>query len=214
MYTPDEIDAQVAAELHDEFLRRSVASLMIAYEAADRTLRAEHDPDEMHDLVGHVRRAKFETELRGAARLSGLEANVVEVASNRSRHTEVVTPTFRLVAARVEGPGGLPPHASHRETLASSGQLVLAGQAGSHADRVFGVFAHSRSQWATPEEHQRWGHLPGSLHLVFPGSEFGLCIHRINLFERHEDVVREHAPTDWESPMLVRYIERSRYHAA
>lgn len=204
-----EIEQVVADEL-DAFLSRVVAGLFVAYDAADREAKKEHDRIEAKNVIGILRRSKVETNMREAAKLSGLIGNVVKADHSAWTYTEVRSATTIITASSVTSPGAMVHDAKFRDTLAETGQGVLFGEPEPTTDVLYGIVTHTASKWLNHDDRQKWGHLPGSVHLAFPQPELKRWVWQIDLFKRYTAIVKAHTPSEWTDLQLHAYIERGR----
>lgn len=207
---PAELDHLARTDLR-AFLRRALQSLYLSCEDARSYVETEHEQAEAASLFGAVRRAKLEASLRGVAPLTGLEGHVVGSPGTHWKHTEIRTPDESVVitAARVDRPGGMPPKADYRTTLATDGQLTLLPEPEEgRPDSVYALLTYSNSVWDRDEDRRRWRHLPGSAHLAFPNANVRQYVHIVDLFSMFPEVVKASTPAEWDASTLNLYIKR------
>jgi hypothetical protein len=160
---------------------------------------------------GLRRHRKLEGYLRDvAARFPQLTATVSKADNSNWNHTEVHGGPVILTENSVQTPCALVEKAEFRLTLARSSQLTLWEEPRPTKAPLYALLLHSRSQWDTPDERQKWGHLPGSAYLAFPAPDLERYVHEINLFEKFPEIVQAHMPQEWDTEAEVLYVARAR----
>lgn len=209
--THDEIEALTFQHMPKSFFKAILKGTFQAHAVARRDCRSAFAETEAENVQGYYRRGKLEGYLRdAAARFPTLSTTVSKADNSNWNHTEVHGGPVILTENSVQAPCALVEKAEFRLTLARSSQLTLWEEEPRSGDApLFVLLLHSRSRWATPDETQRWGHLPGSAYLAFPSPDLDSYVHSINLFEMFPAVVQEHVPSDWDSEAQVRYLQRA-----
>ena len=99
-------------------------------------------------LLGHRRRALFETQFRAIAIGCGLRVAMHTPANGGCEHVQVVCGRFRLITCHVQSPGAFPQHSDCREQYAGVNEhisqidwLAVPSEPGEEA--LFGVLTHA-----------------------------------------------------------------------
>lgn len=211
---PDEIEQMLNRHIPDGFLRAAVNVVFLAHRQAHDLCKQEFAEQEAVNTIGYVRRGKIEGYLRDAtARFDSLRAVDGKADHSGWNHVEVHGGPVIITCSTVPTPCALVDKADFRLTLAESNQPSLFDTSRLTADEPASLYAlllHSRSLWATREERQKFGHLPGSAYVAFPVPGLDYYVHEINLFERYSDVVAANLPKDWSNEATLRFIAQSR----
>lgn len=195
-------------EVSEAFIRALTTSVFLARKDATESVYKDFARPEADNIYGFNVRARLEGLTRAAADRFGIENRVRKEPGQPWNHTEIVTPKLILTIASVRTPLAMVEPADYRVGLAQSGQMQLASLEDEPvADRHYAILTHCR--WLE-SDFQKYGHLPQSIHIVFPAADFKGYVHHINLMLRYKDIVRKHVPQDWDEQAIVRYIERSR----
>ena len=198
----------------EAYCRRLLQAAYMAHEVAWRECESGFAATEAANVRPYYRRGKLEGYMRDAAELyPHMAAEVVrEPDMNPWWHTEIRAGTVILTANSVPEPCALVEKAAFRATLARTNvQLsLLDPEPPVEGLSLYALFLHSRSQWLTPVEARKYGHLPGSAYLAFPNHTLDGYVHEINLFERYPDVVAAHLPEEWDQEATVRYLHKAR----
>ncbi|HVR46918.1 MAG TPA: hypothetical protein VMT95_09850 [Candidatus Binatia bacterium] len=172
------------------FLRALTNRLGAIYEEAFDELSLEYDPPEMHDLLPHIRRAKFERDMRLLAGRFGLTGFARRNQRKTSFHTRITAPNMILTASAVATPKTLVRHAEFRQTLARDPQLSLLPDADEGSGTAYySLYIHG--PLVTPEGLS----LPklGFAHLVFPDRFLTKYVGRVDLLSTY---AAERAPVN------------------
>jgi len=172
------------------FLKEATERLGAIYEEAYEELVVEYDSPELHDLLPHVRRAKFERDLRIIAKRNGLAGVARRNRRKTSYHTRVTAANMILTASAVPTPSTIVRHAEFRETLARDSQLFLFGDPEEGAGSAYyALYIHGSLQ--TPEGFS----LPklGFANLVFPNRYLSGYVGRVDLLTTY---VPDRAPVN------------------
>lgn len=163
------------------FLQALTERLAAIYEEAHEELLVRFDAPELHDLLPHFRRARFEQEMRGIARQHGLTGISQLNRRRTSFHTRVTANDMVLTASAVATPRTIVRHAEFRETLARDSQMTLWNDPGPEGSAYYSLYIHG--PLVTPQGHS----LPklGFAHLVFPNRFLTSYIGRIDLLESY-----------------------------
>lgn len=150
--------------------------------------------EEARDIRPFFRWVQIRSDLRGLpARFPGV------LGSAERYHTRVTCGKIILTASAVEDPSELPRRATYREEYASS-QLDLFGNDGvSDGEYLYAILTHSPD----PHNHRQ----PYFTHIGFPDRQYHGYIHRINLFERHAQLVTSLQIPLTESPEILPKVE-------
>lgn len=168
-----------------EFTERTVRLLFTDYERASRVAEELSARPEGHDLLPHLRRAFIEQDLRALAqRFAGVTASPELNGSRNSYHTKVVMGSVVLTESCVDSPQSLPRRAEFR--LGYS-QLQWALFPFDELETpltpyVYAVLLHGPD----PRNPSR----PSFAHIAFPDTAGEGCLDRIDIFARHESLVR------------------------
>ncbi|MBN1458762.1 MAG: hypothetical protein JXA57_04445 [Armatimonadetes bacterium] len=168
------------------------------------------DP-EAENLRPFYIRAKLEGFLRAAAERYGVGAQPLKQPRQPWNHTEVVAGRTILTAATVPSPGAMVDPSDYRKGLACTSQrsLPLVDSSAPNRDgHIYVILTHSRYRGTTSEDTVQNGHLPGSVYLAWPASDFKCYVHQSNLIEKFPDVARKYVPRDWQEEAIVRYLAR------
>lgn len=99
-------------------------------------------------LLGHLRRALFETQFRAIAIGCGLRFTMHTPANGGCEHVQIICGRFRLIACHVQSPGAFPQHSDCREQYAGVNEhisqidwLAVPSEPGEEA--LFGVLTHT-----------------------------------------------------------------------
>jgi hypothetical protein len=212
----EEIELTTFEHLPDAFWTRMIPGLFAAHKRAHEVTFAEFERPEADDLLGFIRRAKVEANLRGAASLfpDAMEANAVRSRLGPWHHVEVRSGPVVLTASTVTSPGDMVDHAEFRESLAHEANVLRLDLEGEEpVDRkvlpLYAILLHSKYRAARPDDHQ-YAYLPGSAYLAFPNAGCDHYLHTINLFDRYADLVARHMPQEWDTEAHVRYFHSAR----
>jgi len=209
--TPDEIQRLTLEHMPEEFFKRALQAVYTAHDVAQRDCFANFASTEGENLLGYYRRAKLEGYLRDAAdRYPNLEASAEKADKSGWYHTEVRGGPVVLTQNSVQTPCALVEKAEFRCTLAESSQLSFWPEDRPEDALLYVVLLHSRSQWETPQDRAKFGHLPGSAYLAYPSRTLDSYVHAINLFERFPEIVDANCPDDLDTEARVRYVRRAR----
>jgi hypothetical protein len=147
------------------FLRALTSRLGAIYEETWKELLLEYDHPELHDLLPHVRRAKFERDMRLLATRFGFTGFAERNARKTSFHSQVKAGNVILTASAVASPKTVVRRAEFRQTLARDSQLTLWSDSDDKAGAAYySLYIHGPI--VTPQGLS----LPklGFAHLVFP----------------------------------------------
>lgn len=164
------------------FLRALTDRLGAIYEEAFEELALEYDPPELHDLLSHVRRAKFERDMRLLATQFGLTGLAQRNLRKTSFHTRITAGSMILTASAVATPKTVVRHAEFRQTLARDSQLTLWSDPDENAGAAYySLYIHG--PLVTPQGLS----LPklGFAHLVFPDRFLTKYIGRVDLLTNY-----------------------------
>lgn len=99
-------------------------------------------------LLGHLRRALFETQFRDIAIDCGLRVTMHAPPNGGCEHVQVMCGRFRLIACHVQSPGAFPQHSDCREQYAGINEhisqadwLAVPSEPGEEA--LFGILTHA-----------------------------------------------------------------------
>ena len=151
--------------------------------------------------------------MRDVADRSGVISKVVKSEKSFWNHTELASGPIVLTASTVQTPCG-PVDTSHfRLTLARSNQDFLWPEPfddPAEGAPLYVLLLHSRSRWMSVEDHERFGHLPGSAYLAYPTPDLDSYAHEVNLFDKFPDTVASFMPRDWNEEARVSYLFNAR----
>lgn len=99
-------------------------------------------------LLGHRRRALFETQFRSIAIDCGLRFVMHSPANGGCEHVQIICGRFRLITCHVQSPGAFPQHSDCREQYAGVNEHIsqadwLAVHSEPGEEALFGVLTHA-----------------------------------------------------------------------
>ena len=196
----------------DQFCRRALTALFQAYDRTYKYCRANYAEPEATNLWPYERRAKFEGYLRDAAAMSpDLVATAVKAEKGNWYHTEIRGGPLMMTSSSVPTPGAMVDQSDFRLTLATNNDLKLFDDPDEPApDTLYVLLLHSRSHRLGDEDPLATVNLPGSAYFGFPAPGLRNYLHRINLFDKYRETIRELTPKQWDEPTFLRYLGRAR----
>ena len=203
----------VRTSLPDPLLRSATEAVFLARRLASEDCRQRYADPEADNLRPFETRAQLEQLLRAVGERHGFRATVVKQPGQPWNHTEISDGRVVVTAATVQKPGGMVVESDYRRGLASTGQQKLFELDGNQTSEaglpLYVILAHSR-YIGLPAEVRKYGHLPGSVSIVCPASDFRCYVYEENLLLRYPDVVRKHVPKEWDQEAVLRYLSSSR----
>lgn len=167
-----------------DFLEDSIRTLATVYLNAYNECKNFYPKQEAHDLRPHVRRAKFEVQLRElATRYPEIKASVEPNEAGTSYYTCLSSNKIVLTACAVQNPSVIVRRALFRETYARGAQLNLfePEMPAPEDARLYVILLHG------PDAKDQTR--PGFAHIVFPNSDCDAYLTRINLFDRYSSLI-------------------------
>jgi hypothetical protein len=216
--SPRYLERITLRDFPDAFLKDVTRMVFTAHKSGHELCKREWKDPEAKNIRGFAIRATIEGLLRTTAERHNIAANVLRQQGQPWNHTEVSSGDSVMTAATVDRPGAMVDASDYRKGLAEANpdQLQIPSlSSGNVLDgkRLYVIVAHSKSKWAVPDEQSKFGHLPGSIHLVYPAADLMQYIHHINLMDRYPDIVKQYLPQDWTEEAMVRYLSQTRISA-
>ena len=211
--TRDDYEAMTFDHMPPSFFERLIRAVFTAHSVAAEECRASFKVPEAANLLGLHRRGKLEGFMRDVAEMEGIEAEVVKSKKSGWYHTELRSGPIILTASSVQTPCDLVEEAEFRLTLARDSQDVLWAEpkdVPSTDAHLYVLLLHSRSNWVSPADQLRFGHLPGSAYLAYPLPDLSGYVHDIDLFARFPHVVDSFLPREWDTEAKVRFMRNAR----
>lgn len=208
-----EVVAETLAALPESFLPNVLQSIFNAYETAPDQIREMLDAPEASNAEGGFRGLKVQGNLRGVAQRFPDELTTAAVPSvNGWFHTEVRCGSIVLTASSVRSPCGPVSSSTFREALAA--ETVVNPQNEffpvDDGSLIYVMVLHSRYLSAEYKERLKYSRLPGAVWLAWPKRrDLAAYVHRVNLYQRHPDVLDTLLPKDWDHDARLRYKERA-----
>jgi hypothetical protein len=166
----------------DEFCRQVLRRGFGGYQAAN--LRCSEFPlNEKHDLLPHVRRALFESDLRSIAKQFHFTASAELNKTKNSYHTMVLAGQIALTASAVPSPDIIVRPAKFRGVLAATSQMNLYNEEEEEEGYIYGIIIHG------PNEDKPFQ--PGFCRIVFPDRNVEAYVYEIDLFSKYQALVTE-----------------------
>jgi hypothetical protein len=164
------------------FLRELTRRLGSIYEEAFEELSIEYDAPELHDLLPHVRRAKFERDMRLIATRFGHTGLARRNERKTSFHSRITAGNMVLTASAVATPQTIVRHAEFRETLARDNQLSLfVDPTEDTGTAYYSLYIHGPLLTPTGLSLPKLGFA----NLVFPGRFLRSYIGRVDLLSNY-----------------------------
>ena len=209
----EELESLVRGHLPDDFLKRALRSVFAAHKDSTDDANRLYARTEARDVVGYMRRASMEGNLRSVATMySNMTADTVESPGSNKHHVEVRSGPVVLTESLVSYPCAMVDRSNFRTTLAEANTFTLFDlptedepEEFESGEELFALLLHSKYRGATAEDNAKYGHLPGSAYIVCPSPEVRYYLCEINLFDLFPDVVATHLPNDWRDEAVVRY---------
>lgn len=113
------------------------------------------DPEAKY-LLGHMRRALFETQFRDIALDCGLRIAMHTPTNGGCEHVQIMCGRFRLITCHVQSPGAFPHHSDCREQYAGVNEHIsqadwLSVPSDPDHEAVFGVLTHTSERHDQPQ---------------------------------------------------------------
>lgn len=140
--------------------------------------------EEAHDLFPFLRWIQLRTLLRGLAdRFESVEAQVEPNGTASSYHVCINAGQVKLTASTVDDPSALPPFANYRAEYAAQSQLDLFEDNDPFPPdgKIYVILTHGKDQLNRRQ--------PAFARIIFPEKDCQSFVHRIDLFERHKELV-------------------------
>jgi len=159
-----------------------IKSLFNAYKVAHN--ECKHFPkEEAHDILPFYRWVQLRTELRGLdGRFQEITATAEPNGTASSYHVALKSDRVMLTVSSVDRPGILPRMAEYRKQYANESQLHLFRPIPTETN-IYAVLIHGAER-----EDKTY---PSFAQIVFPSVGFSSCIHKIDLFDRFNNIVTE-----------------------
>jgi len=176
----------LVSDIPPALVRRLLEVLPGVY--ADADAQVHEDPQlgepEARYLLGHRRRALFETQFRDIAISTGLRVAMHAPSNGGCEHVQIMCGRFRLIACHVPSPGAFPQHSDSREQYAGINEhisqadwLAMTSEPGEEA--LFGVLTH------TSERHDQSRFR--SAQIGFPNTGFTAWVEQpVDLLDLHD----------------------------
>jgi hypothetical protein len=151
--------------------------------------------EEAHDLLPFVRWIQLRTLFRGLAeRFQSVEASVEPNGTASSYHVCLISGQIKLTASTVDDPSALPPFANYRKEYAAQSQLNLfeSNETLPADGKSYVILTHAKDR-ENPSK-------PAFANLIFPDKEVGSIVHKIDLFERHPEFIKNLIDPKTEEP--------------
>ncbi len=208
----DALGRLIRRQLPDAFLRRALQAVFVAHNDAWTYTSSAFAPSEAANVVGFIRRAHLEANLRAVAELvPGFAVETVNGPDSNWNHVEVHNDPVVLTANSVPYPCGMVDPANFRETLAEGNQLSFwDDDARPQAAELFVVLLHSKYRGPDGAGDRSHAHLPGSAYIACPSPGFKSYLWELNLFDAYPGVVQQYIPNSWDQEARVHYHNRSR----
>lgn len=199
----------------DAFLKDVTQAVFVAHKAGHELCHKEFDDPEAANVRGVIVRAELERLLRTTAERYGIDAEVMRQPGQPWYHTEVSSGLMVLTAATVSAPGAMVESSDYRRGLAEANPDQLQFETLGSGDMrdgkpLYVILTHSKSVWLLADDKTKYGHLPGSVSLVYPAADLTEYVHTINLMDRYPDIVKKYVPQDWTEEFMVRYLQQTR----
>jgi hypothetical protein len=211
---PEELESFTHQFLPQSFFRGALKSLFAAKRFAWDFCKAEFDKPEADNARGTITRAKLEGMLAGAAALvDGATADPVRASRGPWNHREIRSGPVVLTASSVPTPcGHLDDPAEYKLGLAEANEqpFSIFRKPLPRNGRLYVLLLHSNYKAETPEEVEKFGHLPGSAYAAYPVGDLTYYVHETNLFDKFPEVVVDNTPKDWTEDAVARYFRRAR----
>ena len=180
-------------------------SLFDAYSIAVEECK-KFPKEEGHDLLPFFRWVQLRTLFRGLAeRFDSIQVKVEPNGTASSYHVCLSAGQIKLTASTVDDPSALPQFAHYRREYAARSQLNLfeSNEPLPADGTVYVILTHAKDQ-ANPTK-------PAFANIIFPDKEAGSIVHKIDLFERHNDFIKnlDNAVTAEPKPTL-RLVEKTK----
>jgi hypothetical protein len=205
----DEPEELTFTHLPEAYMKAATEAVFLARRDAWEKCQQNFADQEAENVRPFWARGKLEGLLRAAADRHRIGSGVYKQTGQPWNHTEIVSGPVTLTAATVPTPCGMVRQADYRLGLAETNQLRLWEDNPPEDAPLYVLLVHSRSIWP-PEDKNRHGHLPGSVHLAYPASDFACYVHSIDLIERYPDVVRRNIPAEWDEASIGYYLRQTR----
>jgi hypothetical protein len=210
----DDLETMLFENAPSQLFERCLKAIFAAHKLAHDECGTGYERTEAENLIPYMRRAKVEGLIRAAAGMvRGVTTSVVKSTNSNWNHTEIRSGCVVVTASAVQTPCALVDPAEFRTTLARSSQGVLWPEFDDEPEPdavLYAMLLHGKSRWASKEDDERYGHLPGSVYLAIPAPDFASYVHEINLFDRFPAVVEENFPQEWDGEAKISYVARSR----
>jgi hypothetical protein len=208
----DELERELLECLGDKFLEALAQVPYVAYDSAHKICAEHFRGPEAENVRPWVRRGMVETLIQDSAQqFPAIETTVVRADKSAWNHTEVRSGRVILTASTVQSPCGPVEFSEYRAGFA----LAAAQLPGMEDDRpanapMYVLLLHS-PQSQLPMAPEDRGLLPGSIYLAWPAADLSGYVHKINLVERHFEIIRRnHLPREWTDEASVSYLRSSR----
>lgn len=138
------------ADIPPALVRQMLDALPSVYPKAHDDVHENPDlgEPEAKYLLGHMRRALFETQFREIAIGCGIRVSMHTPTNGGVEHVQVVCGRFRLITCHVQSPGAFPQHSDCREQYAGVNEHIsqadwLAVPSEPGKESIFGVVTHT-----------------------------------------------------------------------
>jgi hypothetical protein len=162
-----------------------IKGLFDVYQMSHAECYKSYHLHEAHDLLPFLRWIKLRTLLRGMGdRFKEIEAISKPNGASSSYHILISTEKMILTVSTADSPISLPRPASHRIEYANQYQFNLEFSPEENIitnSKVYAILTHG----AMYDDKRQ----PAFARVIFPAENYDSCIHRINLFDKHKDLV-------------------------
>jgi hypothetical protein len=190
-------DGSFSMSVQEAMIKCVFNSYAVAYELCKRYPR-----EESHDLLGFLRWIELRSQLRGlGGRFNEIETYESPNGSASSYHIVIDAEKLMLTVSSVPAPAILPRPASYRLEYAIQSQYELFEQP-EQKSKIYGILIHG----ANSKDKSK----PAFIQVRFPETNYGGYIpHRVDLFARHNDLVKDLLGVSSESsPLLLPKVTR------
>jgi hypothetical protein len=181
-------DESVPEEFQRDTLRCLLDNWSIGFDDC-----AKFPKPERHDLIGHYRRALFESQWRVLAEQYPDDLTAEAVLNRRGTyyHTQITCGSVRITASFVASPDAIVRRADFRRTLAEDNQRLMSWMPRRKIPKnafLYAVLLYG------PGDARR----PGFVDFVFPRHDWTGYLGRISLFDKFPDLVKSMVDFDVE----------------